>query len=278
MVNLYQLLGISMQANAVQIQAALRAARIDGKINPQVLEKAEAWLLNAETKARYDTQLLQLEQTQAPLHVHQNRMPDMGEHHASEATSSPQKCSKESVFASDALPQEVLLQALWGEKKADYYQTCFDVVEQGGKAPWHWAAFFGGGYWLCARGMWLRGLVALILPLVLFFIGLSVLTAIAPKSWLLPAYLFTLAVAWVLGRFLYIPSNANAWYHAFAKQRIAQMRFKYPNKPQRMLKMLAATNNMLAAWVLFAVFGFFTMIAAMGLLTAILLPLYAKSL
>ncbi|UOO92041.1 DUF2628 domain-containing protein [Vitreoscilla stercoraria] len=165
-----------------------------------------------------------------------------------------------------------------GGKQADYYQKYFDILEQSGKAPWHWGAFFGGGYWLCARGMWRKGLLVLIVPIVLFFGGLSVLNIVAPKSWLLGVYLLTFAGAWALGRFLYLPSNAHAWYYAFAKQRIAQMRFKYPNKPQRVLKMLSETNNMLAAWILFAVFGFFTMMAVIGLLAAILLPLYAKSL
>ena len=57
MVNLYQLLGLDMQATPEAIQAAIAREQALGNINPEVLEKASAWLLDAPTRARYDAQL-----------------------------------------------------------------------------------------------------------------------------------------------------------------------------------------------------------------------------
>ena len=57
MVNLYQLLGLDMQATPEAIQAAIAKEQALGNINPEVLEKASAWLLDAPTRARYDAQL-----------------------------------------------------------------------------------------------------------------------------------------------------------------------------------------------------------------------------
>ena len=57
MVNLYQLLGIEMNASNEDIQAAIEQHQALGQINPEVLEKASAWLLDGATRARYDAQL-----------------------------------------------------------------------------------------------------------------------------------------------------------------------------------------------------------------------------
>ena len=59
MVNLYQLLGVSVDADAATIAFAISQCRLQGDINPQILDKAEEWLLKPEVRAQYDAQLRQ---------------------------------------------------------------------------------------------------------------------------------------------------------------------------------------------------------------------------
>ena len=59
MVNLYQILGVSADADAATIAFAISECRLQGDINAQVLDKAEEWLLQAEVRAKYDAQLKQ---------------------------------------------------------------------------------------------------------------------------------------------------------------------------------------------------------------------------
>lgn len=59
MVNLYQLLGVSVDADAATIVFAISQCRLQGDINPQILDKAEEWLLKPEVRAQYDAQLRQ---------------------------------------------------------------------------------------------------------------------------------------------------------------------------------------------------------------------------
>ena len=59
MVNLYQILGVSANADAATIAFAISQCRLQGDINAQVLDKAEEWLLQAEVRAKYDAQLKQ---------------------------------------------------------------------------------------------------------------------------------------------------------------------------------------------------------------------------
>ena len=59
MVNLYQILGVSADADAATIAFVISECRLQGDINAQVLDKAEEWLLQAEVRAKYDAQLKQ---------------------------------------------------------------------------------------------------------------------------------------------------------------------------------------------------------------------------
>ena len=63
MVNLYQLLGVSVDADAATIAFAISQCRLQGDINPQILDKAEEWLLKPEVRAQYDAQLRQYDAT-----------------------------------------------------------------------------------------------------------------------------------------------------------------------------------------------------------------------
>ena len=63
MVNLYQLLGVSVDADAATIAFAISQCRLQGDINPQILDKAEEWLLKPEVRAQYDAQLRQHDAT-----------------------------------------------------------------------------------------------------------------------------------------------------------------------------------------------------------------------
>ena len=63
MVNLYQLLGVSVDADAATIAFAISQCRLQGDINPQILDKAEEWWLKPEVRAQYDAQLRQHDAT-----------------------------------------------------------------------------------------------------------------------------------------------------------------------------------------------------------------------
>lgn len=57
--NIYALLNIHPVSDAQTIAQAITTHKQQQSLNPAILDKAEAWLLNAETRQRYDAQLRQ---------------------------------------------------------------------------------------------------------------------------------------------------------------------------------------------------------------------------
>lgn len=281
MVNLYQLLHIPIQASAEQIRQAIIEQRQLGKLNPQVLNKAEEWLLNPEVRSRYDAQLrahdssLFAAQTTTP--------PIMGLSEGSSRVSEPAilqpkpsilqqqqnqaAAPKAQLQAEGREQQENHYAALIGDK-SDYYLNEFERIERGKRPSFNWMAMLGGGYWYATRGMWGMAIATLILPFVLLLLALAFTPLMSIFAF------FAAVVVWLVVRLLYLPSNANAHYLKFAKKRIAQFKFKYAKQPERLLKQLSKTTNIGAGWALFA--GVVVMsIPMLGIVAAIALPLYA---
>ena len=285
MVNLYQLLGLDRHAAPEAIQAAIAREQALGNINPEVLEKASAWLLDAPTRARYDAQLRGSDANEAsmpipdlelsPRHTTPNLMTAKP---ASIQQPQPSAAPQFSVQAAHnhaeskptakPLPEgQELFTALIGESKADYYLTEFDDLAAGGKSHFNWAAFFGGSYWFAARGMWGMAIMILCVATVALILAGILASAMGPAAWAVLA-------AWLLWRLLWLPLKANQTYFKFAQKRVKAMVRQYSKQPDRMLRLLRGTTNMGAAVGLFA--GVCVMaLPVMGILAAIALPMYA---
>ena len=285
MVNLYQLLGLDRHAAPEAIQAAIAREQALGNINPEVLEKASAWLLDAPTRARYDAQLRGSDVNEAsapipdlelsPRHTTPNLMTakpaSIQQPQPSAASQSSAQAAHnhaESKPTAKPLPEgQELFTALIGESKADYYLTEFDDLAAGGKSHFNWAAFFGGSYWFAARGMWGMAIMILCVATVALILAGILASAMGPAAWAVLA-------AWLLWRLLWLPLKANQTYFKFAQKRVKAMVRQYSKQPDRMLRLLRGTTNMGAAVGLFA--GVCVMaLPVMGILAAIALPMYA---
>ena len=285
MVNLYQLLGLDRHAAPEAIQAAIAREQALGNINPEVLEKASAWLLDTPTRARYDAQLRGSDVNEAsapipdlelsPRHTTPNLMTakpaSIQQPQPSAASQSSAQAAHnhaESKPTAKPLPEgQELFTALIGESKADYYLTEFDDLAAGGKSHFNWAAFFGGSYWFAARGMWGMAIMILCVATVALILAGILASAMGPAAWAVLA-------AWLLWRLLWLPLKANQTYFKFAQKRVKAMVRQYSKQPDRMLRLLRGTTNMGAAVGLFA--GVCVMaLPVMGILAAIALPMYA---
>ena len=285
MVNLYQLLGLDRHAAPEAIQAAIAREQALGNINPEVLEKASAWLLDTPTRARYDAQLRGSDVNEAsapipdlelsPRHTTPNLMTakpaSIQQPQPSAASQSSAQAAHnhaESKPTAKPLPEgQELFTALIGESKADYYLTEFDDLAAGGKSHFNWAAFFGGSYWFAARGMWGMAIMILCVATVVLILAGILASAMGPAAWAVLA-------AWLLWRLLWLPLKANQTYFKFAQKRVKAMVRQYAKQPDRMLRLLRGTTNMGAAVGLFA--GVCVMaLPVMGILAAIALPMYA---
>ncbi|MBP6552595.1 MAG: hypothetical protein KA221_04665 [Vitreoscilla sp.] len=285
MVNLYQLLGLDRHAAPEAIQAAIAREQALGNINPEVLEKASAWLLDAPTRARYDAQLRgsDANETSAPIpdlelsprHTTPNLMTAKpASIQQPQPSAAPQFSAQaahnhaESKPTAKPLPEgQELFTALIGESKADYYLIEFDDLAAGGKSHFNWAAFFGGSYWFAARGMWGMAIMILCVATVVLILAGILASAMGPAAWAVLA-------AWLLWRLLWLPLKANQTYFKFAQKRVKAMVRQYAKQPDRMLRLLRGTTNMGAAVGLFA--GVCVMaLPVMGILAAIALPMYA---
>ena len=285
MVNLYQLLGLDRHAAPEAIQAAIAREQALGNINPEVLEKASAWLLDTPTRARYDAQLRGSDVNEAsapipdlelsPRHTTPNLMTakpaSIQQPQPSAASQSSAQAAHnhaESKPTAKPLPEgQELFTALIGESKADYYLTEFDDLAAGGKSHFNWAAFFGGSYWFAARGMWGMAIMILCVATVVLILAGILASAMGPAAWAVLA-------AWLLWRLLWLPLKANQTYFKFAQKRVKAMVRQYSKQPDRMLRLLRGTTNMGAAVGLFA--GVCVMaLPVMGILAAIALPMYA---
>ena len=285
MVNLYQLLGLDRHAAPEAIQAAIAREQALGNINPEVLEKASAWLLDTPTRARYDAQLRGSDVNEAsapipdlelsPRHTTPNLMTakpaSIQQPQPSAASQSSAQAAHnhaESKPTAKPLPEgQELFTALIGESKADYYLIEFDDLAAGGKSHFNWAAFFGGSYWFAARGMWGMAIMILCVATVALILAGILASAMGPAAWAVLA-------AWLLWRLLWLPLKANQTYFKFAQKRVKAMVRQYSKQPDRMLRLLRGTTNMGAAVGLFA--GVCVMaLPVMGILAAIALPMYA---
>ena len=285
MVNLYQLLGLDRHAAPEAIQAAIAREQALGNINPEVLEKASAWLLDTPTRARYDAQLRGSDVNEAsapipdlelsPRHTTPNLMTAKpASIQQPQPSAVPQSSAQaahnhaESKPTAKPLPEgQELFTALIGESKADYYLTEFDDLAAGGKSHFNWAAFFGGSYWFAARGMWGMAIMILCVATVVLILAGILASAMGPAAWAVLA-------AWLLWRLLWLPLKANQTYFKFAQKRVKAMVRQYSKQPDRMLRLLRGTTNMGAAVGLFA--GVCVMaLPVMGILAAIALPMYA---
>ena len=285
MVNLYQLLGLDRHAAPEAIQAAIAREQALGNINPEVLEKASAWLLDTPTRARYDAQLRGSDVNEAsapipdlelsPRHTTPNLMTAKpASIQQPQPSAAPQFSAQaahnhaESKPTAKPLPEgQELFTALIGESKADYYLIEFDDLAAGGKSHFNWAAFFGGSYWFAARGMWGMAIMILCVATVALILAGILASAMGPAAWAVLA-------AWLLWRLLWLPLKANQTYFKFAQKRVKAMVRQYAKQPDRMLRLLRGTTNMGAAVGLFA--GVCVMaLPVMGILAAIALPMYA---
>ena len=285
MVNLYQLLGLDRHAAPEAIQAAIAREQALGNINPEVLEKASAWLLDTPTRARYDAQLRGSDVNEAsapipdlelsPRHTTPNLMTAKpASIQQPQPSAAPQFSAQaahnhaESKPTAKPLPEgQELFTALIGESKADYYLIEFDDLAAGGKSHFNWAAFFGGSYWFAARGMWGMAIMILCVATVVLILAGILASAMGPAAWAVLA-------AWLLWRLLWLPLKANQTYFKFAQKRVKAMVRQYSKQPDRMLRLLRGTTNMGAAVGLFA--GVCVMaLPVMGILAAIALPMYA---
>ena len=282
---MYQLLGLDRHAAPEAIQAAIAREQALGNINPEVLEKASAWLLDTPTRARYDAQLRGSDVNEAsapipdlelsPRHTTPNLMTakpaSIQQPQPSAASQSSAQAAHnhaESKPTAKPLPEgQELFTALIGESKADYYLIEFDDLAAGGKSHFNWAAFFGGSYWFAARGMWGMAIMILCVATVALILAGILASAMGPAAWAVLA-------AWLLWRLLWLPLKANQTYFKFAQKRVKAMVRQYAKQPDRMLRLLRGTTNMGAAVGLFA--GVCVMaLPVMGILAAIALPMYA---
>lgn len=277
MVNLYQLLGIGMHASAGEIQQAIATQRELGQVNPEVLDKAEAWLLDAGTRGRYDAQLRASDANvdgEAVLGLTEpiSRLGEPTVMLAKPATmqQSP-KATRTPQPESGLLEQATYYEALAGPNKADYYLNQFERIERTGKGGFNWAAFFGGGYWYCARGMWQIGLASVCAPLLVLVL-VSVCTLLLGTLGGVVGVL--VAVVWLLWRFLWLPGRANQQYLRFANQRIAQLQFKYAKQPERLLRLLRGSTNVGAGIAIGVCMGCLMWPMVVGIIAAISLPAY----
>lgn len=275
MIDLYAVLGIGMDADAPTIAKAITSARQQGLLNPEVLDKAEAWLLDAPTKARYDAQLRQqhpdITATQRPVDMDNSRLSAptvLAPKPASIQQSTPSLAKSSPATTAPAANEhepQSYYEALVGNN-ADYYLSQFDAIAHGQKTGFNWGAFWGGSFWFCSRGMWGLGLGAMSAPIVVLILG-GILAAIMGAAGVI------VVVVWLLWRLIWLPLKANQYYHQFAQRRIKQLQFKFPQKPERQLKSLRGTTNW---WAGIAILGvmFFVMLFVLGIVSAISLPLY----
>ena len=230
MVNLYQLLGLDRHAAPEAIQAAIAREQALGNINPEVLEKASAWLLDAPTRARYDAQLRGSDVNEAsapipdlelsPRHTTPNLMTakpaSIQQPQPSAASQSSAQAAHnhaESKPTAKPLPEgQELFTALIGESKADYYLTEFDDLAAGGKSHFNWAAFFGGSYWFAARGMWGMAILILCVASAALILTAIMASTLGNAGWIL-------LVLWLLWRLVWLPLKANQTYFKFAQKR-----------------------------------------------------------
>ena len=282
MVNLYQLLGLDIHASSADIQAAIEAQKALGSINPEVLDKASAWLLDAPTRARYDAQLRASDASLAsavipelelsPRHTTPTLMTAKPASiqqppPAPSATPNEPPAQQPSGAASPTLPDgQELFTALVGESKADYYLTEFDALAAGKKSRYNWAALLGGSYWFAGRGMWGMALLTLFIPLLVMVVG-GILAAVMGAGALIVVAL------WLLWRVVWLPLKANQYYFNFAQKRVKSIVRQYSKQPARMMRILRGTTNVGAAIGLFAGVCFLS-IPLMGILAAITLPMY----
>ena len=286
MVNLYQLLGIEMNASNADIQAAIEQHQSLGRINPEVLEKARAWLLDGATRARYDAQLRDSDASLgstpipdlelSPRHTTPNLMtakpasiqqpPPAPSAPPSHAQANSEHTEAQST--AKPLPEgQELFSALIGESKADYYLTEFDALAAGKKSRFNWATFFGGSYWFAARGMWGMAILILCVASAALILTAIMASTLGHAGWVL-------LVLWLLWRLVWLPLKANQTYFKFAQKRVKSLVKQYAKKPDRLMRLLRGTTNMGAAVGLFA--GMCVMaLPVMGILAAIALPMYA---
>ena len=287
MVNLYQLLGLDMQAPPEAIQAAIAKEQALGNINPEVLEKASAWLLDTPTRARYDAQLRSSDASLgstpipdlelSPRHTTPNLMTakPASIQQPQPASSAPPSHAQannqhtEARATAKPLPEgQELFTALIGESKADYYLTEFDDLAAGKKSRFNWAAFFGGSYWFAARGMWGMAITILCVVSMVLILASILAGVVGAAAWAVLA-------ACLLWRLLWLPLKANQIYFKFAQKRVKFMVRQHSKQPERMLRLLRGTTNMGAAIGLFA--GVCVVaIPVLGIVAAIALPMYAN--
>ena len=286
MVNLYQLLGIEMNASNEDIQAAIEQHQALGQINPEVLEKASAWLLDGATRARYDAQLRDNDASLgnmpipdldlSPRHTTPNLMmakPASIQQQPPAPSAPPshvQANSEHTEAQSTAKPLpegQELFTALIGESKADYYLTEFDALAAGKKSRFNWATFFGGSYWFAARGMWGMAILILCVASAALILTAILASTLGNAGWVL-------LVLWLLWRLVWLPLKANQTYFKFAQKRVKSLVKQYAKKPDRLMRLLRGTTNMGAAVGLLA--GMCVLaLPVMGILAAIALPMYA---
>ena len=280
MVNLYQLLGIEMNASNEDIQAAIEQHQALGQINPEVLEKASAWLLDGATRARYDAQLrgsdASLGNTPipdldiSPRLTTPNLMTSKPASIQQAAPTSAPIAQPRSDGSQDGPPlpdTQELFTALVGESKADYYLAEFDAMSAGKKSRFNWATFFGGSYWFAARGMWGMAILILCVASAALILTAILASTLGNAGWVL-------LVLWLLWRLVWLPLKANQTYFKFAQKRVKSLVKQYAKKPDRLMRLLRGTTNMGAAVGLFA--GMCVLaLPVMGILAAIALPMYA---
>ena len=280
MVNLYQLLGIEMNASNEDIQAAIEQHQVLGQINPEVLEKASAWLLDGATRARYDAQLRDSDASLgntpipdldiSPRLTTPNLMTSKPASIQQPAPTSAPIAKPRSDGSQDGPPlpdTQELFTALVGESKADYYLTEFDAMSTGKKSRFNWATFFGGSYWFAARGMWGMAILILCVASAALILTAIMASTLGNAGWIL-------LVLWLLWRLVWLPLKANQTYFKFAQKRVKSLVKQYAKKPDRLMRLLRGTTNMGAAVGLFA--GMCVMaLPVMGILAAIALPMYA---
>ena len=153
-----------------------------------------------------------------------------------------------------------LYEAVLGEKNKIYYQTKFEEFDKRGpglKASWNWPAFFVVGGWALYRKMygWFFALLGTYLIASLFekanLLGLSVLFYFVP--WIAFAVF------------------ANSLYQRNLKKKIAVAQLTIQNE-QKLIAYLHYKGGV-HTWVVWVI-GAFVAISAIGILVAILIPMF----
>ncbi|WP_457640580.1 DUF2628 domain-containing protein [Persephonella sp.] len=103
-------------------------------------------------------------------------------------------------------------------KKAEYYLNKFEKFEKGNAVSWNWAAFFFGVLWMFYRKMYLYGLIAFFLIMIInIFLEVAKINpviSIGISLWL-----------WIgFGMF------GNYIYYIFVKNNISKLKAQYPDK------------------------------------------------